>query len=168
MASNKLSLKHPVITTVMGSLWPSAVNDTNRLRHVLFFSEQHPGSLQWQSLSCCCASRPHRLGETDSFEIWPQQKELSSKSLIITTITLKALPCPRCSGCKRYWEGAQPGELTPSGTRDIPLHLAYSPHKLKTVEDRGTRWPLGSWCLSSQITTMHDETLLSWRWWVIN
>jgi len=49
---------------------------------------------------------------------------LSSAYTKSGTFQLVILPCQQGDwGCTGSWEGTQPGQLTPSGQRDIPYHI---------------------------------------------
>lgn len=63
---------------------------------------------------------------------------------------------------QKSWEGIQPGQLTAAGHRDISDHVAsWSVHKTGGRTKKGC---LELRCLSSQVTTVPDTVLLSWKW----
>jgi len=65
-------------------------------------------------------------------------------------------------GRTRSWKGTQPGLLTPADQRDIPYHMT----SCSAIKAGGRRRKEGHSelrSLSSQVTVMRDEALLSWK-----
>jgi len=78
---------------------------------------------------------------------------------------LLTLPHQRVGwGCRRSWEGTQLGQLTSADQRDIPDHIMLcSATKAEEKKNEG-EGHLELRLLPSQVTIVHDEMLLSWRW----